>query len=56
MISLIYEWNEEEYAWLLYELRDGIEYFVEKFDDREDLLIYIEKNYALVNLIVRGEK
>lgn len=56
MINLIYEWNEEEYAWLLFELDRGEKYFLEKYDDREDLLLDIEKKYSLANLIVRGEK
>lgn len=55
MISLIYEWSEEEYSWLLYELDNGEKCIIGKFADREDLLIYIEEKYTLANLIVRGE-
>jgi len=55
MLELIYEWNQEEYSWLLFELKDGEKYFIDKFDDREDLLIYLEENYTLAKLIIRGK-
>lgn len=55
MLELIYEWNQEEYSWLLFELKDGEKYFIDKFDDREDLLIYLEEKYTLAKLIIRGK-
>lgn len=54
MVELIYEWDEEEYTWLLFKLEEGKKIFEKEFEDREYLLIYIEQHYTLANLIVRG--
>lgn len=54
LVELIYEWDEEEYTWLLFKLEEGKKIFEKEFEDREDLLIYIEQHYTLANLIVRG--
>lgn len=53
-IELIYKWNEEYYMFDLYELIEGKELLLASFEDREDLLIYVEKHFAIANLIVRG--
>lgn len=53
-LVLTYKWNIENYCFNLYKLVEGKEEFLMSFEDREDLLIYIEKEYAIANLIVRG--
>ena len=55
LVELIYEWDEEEYTWLLFKLEEEKKIFEKEFEDREDLLIYIEQHYTLANLIVRGK-
>ena len=55
MIDLVYEWNDDNYYFCLYELLEGRKKLIKTFEDREDLLIYIEKNYTMANLIVRGD-
>lgn len=53
-IVLFYKWNEDNYQFDLYKVVNGEEQYVYSFDDREDILLYIEKKYTIANLIVRG--
>ena len=53
-IVLTYKWNKEDYVFDLYELIEGKEQLLASFEDREDLLIYVEKKFAIANLIIRG--
>ena len=52
MITLCYRWNDNTYTFELFSIENGKEYIIGEFDDREDLLIYIEHNYTVANLIV----
>lgn len=45
---LSYIWNKEEWCFDLFENNK----LISQFADREDLLIFIEKNYKVANLIV----
>ena len=49
MIDLCYKYDNF-YFWL-YKLVDGNKFFLERFEDREDLLIYIEEEFDCANLI-----
>lgn len=42
----------------LYEIIDGKENYLRDFADRENLLLYLEMNYDIVNLMIikKGEK
>ena len=55
MIDLVYEWIEQYDKFCLKEIWGQEEKIIRYFEDREDLLIYIEKNYTMANLIVRGD-
>ena len=50
MIDLYYELNDIYID--LYNIENGKEFFIEQFEDREDLLIYIEKNFDYANLMI----
>lgn len=52
MIYLTYRLDDYEIN--LYKIEEGKEIYIESFEDREDLLIYIEKNYDLASLIIKG--
>lgn len=51
MIELIYE---QKHKIILYQLYEGIKRYINEFDDREDMLIYIEERFAYAKLIVKG--
>lgn len=51
MIELIYYQNG--FSIELYEIKHGKKLFIEKFSDREDLLIYIEENFEYAKLYCR---
>lgn len=50
MIDLIYTYKGAYMGFDLYAITNGEKKFIENFADREDLLIYIEKNYNMANL------
>ena len=50
MIDLYYKLNDIYID--LYKIENGKEFFIEQFEDREDLLIYIEKKFNFANLII----
>lgn len=50
MIDLIYCFKGTYDGFDLYEIENGKRKFIDSFEDREDLLIYIEENYDLANL------
>ena len=50
MIDLIYKVIDYEIN--LYQVCDGEKKFIESFNDREDMLIYIEKNFDLAKLYI----
>lgn len=50
MIDLLYE--KDEFHIYLYKLEEGSKIFIEQFEDREDLLIYIEEHFNCANLII----
>ncbi len=50
MIDLIYTYKGAYMGFDLYAIINGEKKFIENFADREDLLIYIEKNYNMANL------
>ena len=52
MIYLTYRLDDYEIT--LYKIEEGKEIYIKSFEDREDLLIYIEKNYDLASLIIKG--
>lgn len=51
MIYLTYEIDSYEIR--LYKLEEGKNIYLETFDDREDLLCYIEKNFDVAELLVK---
>lgn len=57
MITLTYK-IEDNGLIDLYEIIDGKENYLRDFADREDLLLYLEMNYDIVNLMIikKGEK
>ena len=56
MITLGYRWNSTTYMFELFSMENGKEYTIGEFNDREDLLVYIEHNYTVANLIVLRTK
>lgn len=50
MIDLIYCYKGNWEGFDLFEIENGKRKFIDNFEDREDLLIYIEENYDLANL------
>ena len=50
MINLCYE-IEEKYI-TLFQLHNGLKEFEASFNDREELLIYIEEHFDYTNLII----
>lgn len=50
MIDLYYEIDGSEIY--LYKLEKGNKIYIKAFEDREDLLIFIEKNFDYANLII----
>lgn len=52
MIYLTYEIDSYEIR--LYKLEEGKKIYIQSFEDREDLLIYIEENYYSADLIING--
>lgn len=54
MIYLTYRLDDYDYEIKLYRIEEGKETYIESFEDREDLLIYIEENYDLADLIIKG--
>jgi len=57
MVTLTYKIANDGFI-NLYEIIDGKENYLRDFVNRENLLLYIEKNYDIVNLIIieKGEK
>lgn len=50
MVELCYDIHEFDIS--LYELIEGKKKFIEAFKDREDMILYIERNYDFVKLII----